>query len=419
MVKVNDEREKVDESFFRFLIEAIKIAFSGSRRYYAWLLGLILIILLGAYSYYYQLKYGFIITGMRDQVSWGLYISNFTFFVGVAASAVMIVIPLYIYNYKEFKHIITFGEYLAVGALIIVMTNVSADIGRIERIFHMFPIVGTPNWPQSLLMWDFIVLIGYLLLNLIIPTYGLYKAYYNSKPRSWIKVLIYISVPWAISIHTVTAFIYSGLSARPFWNSALMAPRFLASAFTSGPALLIIVLLLVRHFRPEFREKISEKAIQTLAQIILIALITNLFFLGSEIYSVGYAQTSHWISLEYLIFGLENAGKYYGVLVPFFWTSLLLNLIAVFILLYPKTRKNSYSLALACFMVFIGIWLEKGMGLVIPGFVPTPIGEIWEYVPTLMEIMISFAGWALGFLIYTLLIRVTIAIESGELRHLS
>ncbi len=404
-----------NESFLKFLFDAIFVAFSGGRRYKAWLTALFIIMVFGLITYSYQFREGLIITGMRDQVSWGLYISNFTFFVGVAASAVMIVIPLYIYNFKLFKPIITFGEYLAVGALLIVIANVLADIGRVDRLHHMLPILGTPNFPQSLLMWDMVVLTGYLLLNLLIPSYSLFKTYHNSKPRKWIKAFIYLSIPWAISIHTVTAFIYGGLVARPFWNTALMAPRFLSSAFASGPAFLIIALLIIRNNNEILKEEISEKAINILAQIVAIGGVVSLFFLGSEVFTIGYAESGHWVNLKYLMFGLEHNGVYYGKLVPFFWASFILTLLATLLLINPGTRKNYRILPVACFLIFTGLWIEKGLGLVIPGFIPSPVGEIHEYIPTLMEVMISAAGWAFGFFVYTLLVRVSIAIETGEI----
>lgn len=404
-----------------FVITSIKVSLTGSRKYYAWLASLLIMVLFGAFSYYYQLKYGLIITDIRDQVSWGSYIANFTFLVGVAAAAVMIVLPAYLYNYREFKHITIFGELMAVGALVMVLSYVLIDLGRIDRMLHLLPGTGTPNWPQSILTWDVIVLNGYLFLNLLIPGYLLYKAYVREKPRRWIYIFILISIPWAISIHTVTAFLYGGLAARPFWNTAVMAPRFLASAFTAGPALMIIILQIVRRYtcigEPGCKLVVSDRALFTLAHIALISMLVNLFFLGSEIYTVGYAATSHLAPLKYLFFGLEHNGVHYGKLQPYMWAAITMEIIAALLLLFPKTRKNFTTLNIACVFAFIGIWIEKGMGLVIPGFIPTPIGEIWEYYPTLMEIMITLAVWALGFLVYTLLLKVAIAIEAEEVVH--
>lgn len=404
-----------------FLIISIKLSLSGSRKYHAWLASLVIILLFGLYTYYYQLKYGIIITGATDQTNWGLYIANFPFFVGVAAGAVMIVLPAYLYKYKEFKHITIFGELLAVSAVIVSLACVLAMLGRIERLWHIFPFVGTPHWPQSMLPWDVIVLNGYLFLNMLIPGYILYKKYYNEPLKKWIYFFILLSIPWAISIHTVTAFIIGVIPARPFWHTALMAPRFLATAFTVGPATMIVVLQIIRKYYTSLpRDKlISDRGLFTLAHMALIALLVNLFFLGSEIVTIGYTTTSHLAPLKYLLVGLEKEGVVYNTLTPYMWVGIILQVIAAVLLLFPKTRKNFTTLNIACVFVILGILIEKGLILVIAGFVPTPLGEIWEYHFTLPEIAITLGIWALGTLIWTLLLKAAIAIESGEARYSS
>ncbi len=405
----------------RFALTSIKISLTGSIRYYAWLLSLLVVIIFGAWTYLLQLKYGLIITDIRDQVSWGSYIANFTFLVGVAAAAVMIVAPAYLYNKKDFKHITIFGELLAVGALVMCLSFVLIDLGRIDRMLHILPFTGTPNWPQSMLTWDVIVLNGYLFLNLLIPGYILYKKFYGEPMRKWIYFFIFLSIPWAVSIHTVTAFLYGGLIARHFWNTAILAPRFLASAFTAGPALIIIILQIVRRYtcvgEPDCKLVVHTSTLFKLAQIVLIAQIVNLFFLGSEIYTAGYAASpGHLAPLKYMFFGLTHGGHTYAKLKPYLWAAVLFQIIAAFILLIPKTRYNLTTLNTACILSFLGIWAEKGMGLIIPGFIPTPIGEIWEYYPTMPEIMITLAVWALGFLVYTLLLKVAIEIEAENVK---
>ncbi len=393
-----------------FVIGFVKLALKGSPRYYAWIGALLVLMLLGAYTYIYQWMNGLILTGMRDQVSWGFYIANFTFLVGVAAAAVMIVIPAYIYNYKLFKEITIIGELLAASAIIMVLTFVVADLGRPDRFLHLMPLVGTPNFPRSILTWDVIVLNGYLILNIIIPGYVLYKAFNGEKlNRKYFLPIVFLSIPWAISIHTVTAFLYGGLGARPFWNTAVMAPRFLASAFTAGPALIIIVAQVIRRYT---NFDIKDRAIFKLSEIVAIAMVVNLFLFGSEIYTIMYSATSHVASLEYLFVGLHENTK----LVMWTWLSLILDITAFILLLYPKTRKNFKTLTLACIFAFLGVWIEKGMGLVIPGFIPTPLGEVWEYWPTFPEAVISLAVWALGFFVYTIILKVAISIETGEFR---
>ncbi len=378
----------------------IEKALVGDRRYWAWVSLLLLILGVGLIFYLLQLSYGLGITGMSRDVSWGLYIANFTFFVGVAASAVMVVLPYYIHNYKKFGQITTLGEFLAVAAVVIAGLSVVVDLGQPARLFNLLL---HPS-PNSLLFWDIIVLSGYLLLNIIIGWTTLDSTRKSEPAPRWVKPLIFISIPWAISIHTVTAFIYSGLAARPFWLTALMAPRFLASAFASGPALLIILCLILKRFT---KFDPGREAIQKIATIVTYAMIINIFFLGVEFFTVFYSQIpEHMRHFEYLLFGLDG----YTKLVPWMWTSIILALVALALLLNPKMRSRERILAIACLGVFISIWIDKGLGLIVPGFIPSPAGEVFEYWPTIPEVLIVAGVWALGLLILTILYKVTISV---------
>lgn len=374
--------------------------FKGSKRYWYWVGFLLAIIAVGAISYWQQWKIGLGITGMGKRVSWGLYIANFTFLVGVAASAVMVVLPAYIYDYKKFKRITALGEFLAVAAVTMCILFVLVDLGRPERAFN---VILHPN-PSSVFVYDFIVLFGYLLLNLIICWYVLDAHRREESPNKLLKFLIFLSIPWAISIHTVTAYIYCGLVGRPFWATALMAPRFLASAFASGPSLLIIASLVLRKYT-DFDP--GEDAIRKLSEIVTFALITSMFFLGCEIFTIGYGgQEEHLLHLKYLLTGIEGHAK----LVPWMWLSIILGLAAIVLLVNPSTRKNDKTLLIACSMVFVSIWIDKGLGLVIPGYIPAQTGEIFEYWPTALESLITLGVWGVGILVLTLLYKIAISV---------
>jgi Ni/Fe-hydrogenase subunit HybB-like protein len=214
------------------------VAFVGDWRYYAWIgaLGAVVCVV-GLNAYAKQFAAGLVTTGMSDQVSWGVYIANFTFLVGMAAAAVMLVIPVYIYKNEDLHDLVIFGELLAVAAILMCLAFVTVDLGRPDRFWHLIPGIGVFHFPGSMLSWDVLVLNGYLLLNVHICGYLLYCRYQNRKPAKWFYIpFVFIAIVWAISIHTVTAFLYVGLGGRPFWNSAIVGPRFLASAFTAGPA---------------------------------------------------------------------------------------------------------------------------------------------------------------------------------------
>ncbi len=376
-------------------------ALTGSRGYWLWVIFLLLVIGLGFLCYLYQLDYGLGITGMSRDVSWGLYIAQFTFLVGIAASAVMLVMPYYLHDYKAFGKITILGEFLAVSAVVMCVAFIFVDLGQPARVMNVL----LHPAPTSILFWDMLVLNGYLLINIVTGWVVLSCNRKEIPPPAWVKPLMYLSIPWAISIHTVTAFIYAGLPGRGFWLTAIMAPRFLASAFASGPALLIIFCLILKRVGSF---DAGEKAIQTLAKIVAYALAASIFFVLVELFTAFYSQIpEHAHPFIYLFRGLEGHHK----LVPWMWTSAVLAFIALAALISPLAKKSEPFLGLACGAVFVSLWIEKGLGLVVTGFIPSPLEKITEYVPTGPEIAITLGVWAGGFLILTLLYRIFVAVR--------
>lgn len=553
------------KDYLRFLGRCVKLTTEGDWRYYLWVGLLFTVCLLGLNAYAKQFVHGLIITDMTDQVSWGVYISNFTFLVGVAAAAVMLVIPVYIYRNEDLHDLVIFGELLAIAAILMCLAFVTVDLGRPDRFWHLIPLIGKFNFPGSMLSWDVIVLNGYLVLNVYICGYLLYCRYRNLKPTKWLYLpLVFVGIFWAISIHTVTAFLYVGLGGRPFWNSAIVGPRFLASAFTAGPALLILAMQIVRrvtaskevpaarptatgsglkhrlanlqdlerlelflpelasvpidtrrqilvdavvleahagdvilhqtdtddhvffllhgcvvvkreegernritrsvgpgeqfgessalrgvpragtayaeepttvlrlsagalhrlmgfptvraviHSRMHDRLMITDRALMTLRSIVQVSMIINVFLLLNEVFKEFYTDSLHVASAKYLFVGLHG---HHG-LVPWIWTAIAFNLTSLVLLLLPISRSFKW-LDLACVLAIVGIWIEKGMGLVVPGFVPTPLGEIVEYSPTLNETLICLGIWAFGLLCYTLLLRIAVPILQGRVSRLN
>ena len=396
------------KNIWSFFLGTLILLSKGSKAYYVWVGTLLTIASFGVIGYIYQLNEGLVVTAMRDQVSWGFYISNFTFLVGVAAAAVLLVIPAYVYHWKPIKEIAVLGELLAISAICMCLMFVTADLGHPERFWHLIPKVGILNFPHSLLAWDVVVLNAYLILNLVIAVYILYETYYKRTPnKNFTTPLLLLSIPAAISIHTVTAFLYNGLGARPFWNASILAPRFLASAFCSGPAFMIIIFLLIRNYT---KFKIKDEAIHKIAELIAYAIFVNLLLFGAEVFKEYYTGSVHLAPLQYLLQGLHG----HSALVPWIWTAMIFNVSAFFIFLIPATRKNPVTLILGCIMIFVGVYIEKGMGLVIPGFIPDVLHEIYEYSPSGIELIVSMGIWAIGLLIFTLLLRVGLPILNGD-----
>lgn len=395
-------------SFSQFITDTFRIVTTGSRVYHAWIGFLLLLIAIGGFAYARQLSDGLIVTQMRDQVSWGFYIGNFTFLVGVAAAAIMLVIPAYIYDWEPIKEITILGEMLAIAALVMCLGFVMVDIGRPDRFWHIMPLVGRLNWPQSMLAWDVIVLNLYLLLNWFVVTYLLFCAYTE---RHYVKKLVLplvlLSIPMAVSIHTVTAYLYNGLAARPFWNSAILAPRFLASAFCSGPAILLILLQVLRRTT---KLSIKDEAIFKIAELMAYTMGFNLFLTAAEAFKELYSGTEHMVYFQYLLFGLKG----HTTLVPFAWASILCGLAAFVLFLVPKTRTNWVTLNLGCVLIYASVYIEKGMGLIIPGLTPDVLGDIYVYKPSFTEVAVAAGIFAIGFLVFTLMLKAAVPMMLGE-----
>lgn len=376
-------------------------ALRGTKRYWGLLVVLFVIHGLGATFFLLQLKKGLTVTGMSRDVSWGIYIAQFTFLVGVAASAVMVVLPYYLHNVKEFGRITILGEFLAVAAVSMCLMFILVDLGKPMRMLNVL-LHPTPN---SVLFWDMVVLNGYLFLNILIGWVVLGAERKEVKPPAWIKPFIYVSIPWAVSIHTVTAFLYAGLPGRHFWLTAIMAARFLASAFAAGPALLILLALIVRkvsNFDP------GREAIQKVAKIVTYAMIISVFFVLLELFTAFYSQIpGHMQGFVYQFLGLHG----HDSLVFWSWAFAVLAVVAMVMMIIPSVRHNEKTLAVACVLVFFSLWIEKGITMVITGFIPNPLERITEYLPTLPELAITLGVWATGFLILTVLYKVAVSVK--------
>lgn len=392
--------------FRQFVVGSLRTVMRGGARYYAWLALLFLMIATGVVAYSHQLEYGLITSNMRDPLAWGLYIGSFAFFVGVAAAAVVLVIPAYVYRWGPLRDVVLLGELLSVAAIVMAMLFVIVDIGRPQFAWHMLPALGTPNFPHSLLVWDILVLTSYFAINYFIVTHMLFNAFLGRRYNAnLVMPMVFLSIPLAIGIHTVTAFLFMGLKARPFWHTAILAPRFIASAFCSGPALLLMIFVVIRRIG---RTEISDAALFKMGELLGYAMAVNLFFVGSEVFTEFYSPTAHVVHAEFQWFGSGIS--------PFTWTALACNVTAFVIFIVPALRLRIAVLVVGCALSFSGVFIEKGMGLLLPGLTPDVRGEVYAYTPSLTELGVAAGVWGIGALLLTWMIRIANAIHAGELR---
>ena len=393
-----------------FAADYTRYVLKGGTKFYAWMGCLGMLMLAMMYVFYLQNTDGLIVTGMTSQISDGLYFANLVFLVGVAAGAVTIVFPAYVYHHEGMHKVAVLGEMLAISAVIMVMVFVFAHMGRPDRLWHMIPPRGIYSF-SSMLGWDVLVLNGYLVLNAICGFYYLWCKYTGKPVNSkWFIPLVYVAIAWALSIHTVTAFLMANNPARPMWFHSMMPIRFIATAFAAGPCLIILIFLIIRN---NTRFWVDDSAIKLLTTIVQFCLGIAIFLTMSEVVVELYARTEHANGLYYLMFGLHGLTG----LVPWFWSSVVLMIVAFVMLFMPSFRNDFNKLQIPCTMAFAGIWIEKGMGLIVPGYIPSPIGEVTEYHPSFVEWLLTLGIWAFGFFILTILLKGAIGILLGEIKY--
>ncbi|NPA84823.1 MAG: polysulfide reductase NrfD [Crenarchaeota archaeon] len=379
---------------------------------------------------------GMIYTDMNDWVVWGLYISFFVFWVGVAAAGVLFGIAAYVFRDKGFMRLAPLAEVQAVAAIAVALLLVLADIGRPIRTLLLLamPIVTEfrfPN-PQSMFDYDFTVLNGYLLVNIIgifIAVHWYRRGPKFSPPKWLMYAFMVIAAPLAIGIHTVTAFISQPLTARLIWNNPLLAPRYVATALAAGPALLLIVSIIAEKFYKGF--KVPKYVYEKTLIVSTAALIVGLYFTLSE------AQELFWYTTEpvkraqalniflspltceamkpilkdfaFFFTGTEQCTWGYpqvSYVAMMSWVWIILGSLTVLLAIFvPKLRKTYKGIVLLSALIIIAVVGEKTLPIIIPAYVPNVLGTIVPYTPTPLEWAVTVGAHAAGLMVYMLLAR--------------
>lgn len=389
----------------------VKEGVTGSPAYLSMLTGLLLIAAYGLYLWVFVQHApvllgaesgGLVFTGMSDHVLWGLYISFFIFWVGVAAAGIMFGIGAYVFRSPGFTRIAVLGEAMAIIALVIVILLLVVDLGRPIRALFLLPRL--PNL-RSMLDWDFVVLTGYLVINAVGYLYTVHN-YRQDRglPERFVVPFIVVAAPFAISIHTVTAFISQALVARPAWHSPLLAPRYVATAFASGPALLLIALYIaercVRGFRVDF--EVYRKTMY----VVVGSLIVGLYFTASEMQEVFWYTTEPLKRMQVLALVSGESVWWLGLL---FWLWVSVGAAAAISpVVSPSVRGTKEGVVAVSIMAVVAVVAEKTFTIILPAFIPDVLGQVVGYEPTPVEVFITLGVHALGFALFAVLAKAAI-----------
>jgi molybdopterin-containing oxidoreductase family membrane subunit len=374
----------------------------SSSAFKAWIAGLFLLVLAGTAAYVCQLVYGLSVTNLSRDVSWGFYIAQFSFLGGVAASTLILLIPVYFHGFAPFRKILVCGMFMAAAATIMALLFIIADLGQPRRALN---VILHPS-PSSLMFWDMVTLKAYLVLSIVIGWVSLECEKNGLEPPGWIAALIYALAAVALSTRIVGAFLFSGLPGRHYWLTAILAPRFLASAFSAGPALLLLMVFILRRltgFDP------GRQAVRSLAMITAYAMAANVLFFLLEVFTAFYSQVpDHMHAFTYLFSGHDGRGVWIN---GWMWSASFAALFSLALLIPPGFRNNEKILPFALVLVVIANWIDKGLSFMIGGFTPTPFGTVTGYHPSLAEAAVGLGIFALGLLILSCLWKIILDVK--------
>jgi molybdopterin-containing oxidoreductase family membrane subunit len=393
----------------------------------AWFLFLCAVIANGLFFYIRQLIYGLGVTGMGDIVSWGIYISNFVFFVAISLVGSLITAVLYLLNIKWRSPLTRIAEIIAVASIVFAGLIIIVDMGRPDRIFNMF-IYGRI---QSPIVWDVIVVMTYMTISLLLLYFPLlpgiafcrdrlkdipkwqkrmYKVLaigWTNKPEQYvvvkkaIAVLSILIIPVALSIHTVTSWLFA-TTFRPGWDSSIFGPYFVAGAFMVGAAGVIAAMYVFVRFYPRYDQYITNMHFDRMGILLVLLSLVYLYFNINEYMVPGYKMKGE--DADYLteLF----SGKYAFM----FWSVQLVGMVLPIIFLFFKKFRRPLPIFIISVCVIVGAWFKRFL-IVIPTLLHPflPMQEVPEkfkvYIPSVAEWSITIASLAGALLIITVFVR--------------
>ncbi len=399
---------------------------------------LIAIVLVGMFAYYRQIRYGLIVTSMRDYTSWGVYISNFVFFVAISLVGSLISSMLKLSKATWSTPLTRISEIIAIAAIFCASIIIIVDMGRPDRFLNVV-IYGRI---QSPILWDVMIISTYLVISILllylslIPDLalcrdkltgvsGVRKWFYRVFSVNWkgspeqykilhsiIAMLSIVVLPIAFAIHTVTSWLFS-TTWRPGWDSTNLGPYFVSGALMAGAAVIIVAMYFIRNVY-NLKEYLTDKVFDHMGKLLVLLSLIYLYFnineyLGPAFKMVG-VEGEHIIELF--------VGKYAGM----YWAVQILGLILPIVILSFAWGRKPLPMLIISMLALLGAWFKRFL-IVIPSLQHPylPIQDVDEsyrhYIPTWEEWAITFASFAACLLIITFLLRVLPAIPIWEMKR--
>lgn len=406
------------------------------KRTWGWTIFFLLWILVGGYALYLQIVDGHKVTGMRDNVVWGLYIANFIFFIGISYAGAVISGILHILKVEWRKPIIRIAEMITVVATIIGPVFILLCVGRLDRLHHLF------IYPrlQSPIIWDVLAISTYFAGSVIflylalIKDFAVYRDAKLNIPR-WkqrlysmlslgyrgtarqkkhisvsMNLMAIMIIPLAIIVHSVLSWIF-GMTLRPGWHSTIFGPYFVLAAIFSGTGVLIVAMWVYRKMY-KLNSYITDKHFIYLGYIMMILGAAYGYFTFSE-YLTDWFGSEKWDNeVISKLFNLHEYGWW------FFFANFAGIVLPVTIVAIPKTRTPNL-ITIAAFLMVIALWVKRY--LIIVPTLESPLlpmqdtrPEFVNYSATWVEWALTFAGIATFFLLFTLISKFVKIIPISE-----
>ncbi len=317
-----------------------------------WIGALGLVTLWALASWIYELTQGLIVTGMRDEVSWGLYITSFAFFVGLSAGGLIMASAAEVFGVKSLRPLARLGVLSAAACVLVAAMELIPDLGRPERVWELFRY---PNW-TSPMIWDVIIVTLYLVFAIVDLTLMTRRGRDPSRRARSLRIMAYIGLPAAVLLHSITAWIFGTQFSRPFWNTALMAPLFVTSAILSGTALVALVALAAQRFGGL---SLPQETGSTLRKLIATTLAVDLFLVAADFITIMWGNEPR----DRAVLNMILPG---GSLQVLFWLEWVVGGLIPFLLIVAPRERRTWHLGVASALVLVGVYAFR-VELVIGG----------------------------------------------------